>query len=395
MHCKKQVSIGKVMSAAMTLSSLSLLSANLWASDDANAFNPAIGLILNGTMSHFSKEPDDYDMSGFPLGGEYDPGAQGFSLGESELSFSANIDQSWYGFASIAFDDDESEVENAYVETSPLPGLSVRGGRFFSRIGYLNEQHAHTWDFSDTALVYRALLGTQYGDDGVQIRYVLPTDLYTEVGGEWFNGDSFPAGGSANKGQGTWTAFVHVGDDVGASNSWRAGLSYLHANSDERESGDEDDPDLFSGTSKVTVADFVWKWAPNGNDFNRSFKLQGEYLLSDNSGEFTPVGGSAMDYSASPQGWYLQGTYQFMHGWRVGLRHDQLDAGQDKAQFADTTLDSENHNPQRSSLMLDYSNSEFSRIRLQYNRDESTPEVDHQIILQYTMSLGAHGAHIF
>ena len=45
--------------------------------------------------------------------------------------------------------------------------------------------------------------------------------------------------------------------------------------------------------------------------------------------------------------------------------------------------------------MLDYSNSEFSRLRLQYNRDESQPQIDHQWLLQYTMSLGAHGAHRF
>lgn len=373
---------------------LTALSGGVLAADSSNAFNPAIGLILNGTLSHFSQDPEHYAISGMPLGGESDPGSQGFALGESELSISANIDPDWYGYASLAFGD-ETEVENAYVQTSPLPGLTLRAGRFFSAIGYLNEQHAHTWDFADTALVYRALLGTQYGDDGVQLRWVAATALYTEIGAEWLNGSNFPAGGSANKGQGAWSAFVHIGDDVGISNSWRAGLSYLHANADERESGDEEDPDLFSGHSKLTIADFVWKWAPGGNAYERSFKLQGEYVMSSNDGEFTPAGGSVMDYSATPQGWYLQGVYQFTHGWRVGVRHDQLDAGQDKTLYAGTVLDSQQHDPQRNSLMMDYSNSEFSRIRLQYNRDESQPRVDHQWLLQYTMSLGAHGAHTF
>ena len=46
--------------------------------------------------------------------------------------------------------------------------------------------------------------------------------------------------------------------------------------------------------------------------------------------------------------------------------------------------------------MADYSPSEFSRFRLQYNRDEmQVGEPDDQFILQYIMSLGPHGAHQF
>jgi hypothetical protein len=45
--------------------------------------------------------------------------------------------------------------------------------------------------------------------------------------------------------------------------------------------------------------------------------------------------------------------------------------------------------------MVDFSNSEISRLRLQWNRDRSRPEADTQVFLQYLMSLGAHGAHRF
>jgi len=34
-------------------------------------------------------------------------------------------------------------------------------------------------------------------------------------------------------------------------------------------------------------------------------------------------------------------------------------------------------------------------VRLQLNRDDSGPETDDQVVLQYIMSLGAHGAHRF
>ena len=45
--------------------------------------------------------------------------------------------------------------------------------------------------------------------------------------------------------------------------------------------------------------------------------------------------------------------------------------------------------------MLDWTNSEFGRVRLQYNRETFGDVRDNQLILQYVMSLGAHGAHSF
>jgi hypothetical protein len=46
--------------------------------------------------------------------------------------------------------------------------------------------------------------------------------------------------------------------------------------------------------------------------------------------------------------------------------------------------------------MVDWSPSEFSRIRLQFARDYSRMnEPDNQIFIQYIVSLGAHGAHTF
>ena len=52
--------------------------------------------------------------------------------------------------------------------------------------------------------------------------------------------------------------------------------------------------------------------------------------------------------------------------------------------------------PSRTTVMVDYSLSEFSRFRLQLGADRSNPAaIDRQIFLQYIMSLGAHGAHKF
>jgi len=356
----------------------------------ANAFNPAISLILDGHYSSQSRDPDDYAIPGFALGEEAGPGDRGLSLSESEISLSANVDGLFYGSMTAALaPEGGAEVEEAYFQTLALPeGFSVKAGRFFSGIGYLNEQHAHAWDFVDAPLAYRGLLGNQYGDDGVQLAWLAPTDLYVSLGTELFRGNSFPAGGNSGNDAGAWSAFAHVGGDVGVSHSWRAGLAYLSADAEGRETGDG--AEVFTGDSDLGIADFVWKWAPNGNAYDRSFKLQSEYLWRNENGAY-----NGSPYDADQRGWYAQGVYQFIPRWRVGLRFGELFADDPGSTFAGTALDALDHRSRRTSLMVDFSHSEFSRFRLQYNHDKSQPNSEDEWYLQYVMSLGSHGAHKF
>ena len=74
--------------------------------------------------------------------------------------------------------EDEIEVEEAFFRTLRCPRDSrLKGGRFFSGFGYLNEVHAHAWDFADQPLVYQAFFGNQRAQDGVQVKWIAPTDL--------------------------------------------------------------------------------------------------------------------------------------------------------------------------------------------------------------------------
>lgn len=367
----------------------------------ANTFNPAVGVILNGTYGRLSQDPDTYVLPGFALGSETGPGERGFSLGESEVNLNANVDNQFFGNLTFALTPEgESEVEEAFIRTIGLPyGLTLKAGRFLSGIGYLNERHAHAWDFSDAPLPYRAMLANQLSDDGIQLRWLAPVEsLLLELGVEALRGAGFPAGGAANSGNDTHSAFLHAGGDVGASHSWRAGLSRLHTHALERATGEENDPDLFTGTSALHIADLVWKWAPNGNATVTHFKFQAEYFQRSETGAFTAASVSApvaADIDAAQSGWYAQAVYQFMPRWRAGLRYDALKA--DAVPGLETTvLDPAGHKPKRESVMVDFSNSEFSRVRLQYNRDESRADaIDNQLFVQYTMSIGAHGAHKF
>lgn len=372
------------------------------------AFNPAVSLILSGTYTNLSQDPANFHITGFPVpeGTDIGPGQRGFSLAESELAFSANIDPYFYGLLTFSIHpDDTTSTEEAFIQTIALSnGFTVRGGRFFSNIGYLNSQHAHTWDFVDAPLAYQAFLGTQFGDDGVQLRWLAPTDLFIELGAEVGRGRAFPGTDRDKNGAGAGTVFGHVGGDVGTSHSWRAGLSLLETSPQDRVFPDTDiggNPvtNAFTGDTRLWIADFVWKYAPNGDATRTNFKLQAEYLRRRENGSLTfDVDGAntAAPFESRQSGWYVQGVYQFMPYWRVGLRTERLDRGRIDFSANAANLASSDFDPSKNTVMVDYSPSEFSRIRLQYARDDSRQgATDNQWWLQYQMSLGAHGAHQF
>jgi hypothetical protein len=170
-----QGSAGKAEDSASKAEAAAVQAANNRAPASSNAFNPDISLILSGIYANRSQD-SDYHITGFQAGGEIGPGKRGLSLSESELGVYANIDHYFYGGLNLALAPDNSVgVEEAFFQTTALPaGLTIKGGRFFSGIGYLNDQHAHTWDFVDNPLAYQAFLGGQYGDDGVQLKWGHP-----------------------------------------------------------------------------------------------------------------------------------------------------------------------------------------------------------------------------
>ncbi|MGJ7509105.1 hypothetical protein [Variovorax sp. GT1P44] len=373
----------------------------------ANAFNPSLSLILSGAYINTSQDPAKYAITGFPLPADVSigPGTRNFSLGETELGFAANIDPWLRGVANIALEADNSvSIEEAYVQTTSLGyGLSVKGGRFFSNIGYLNPQHSHTWDFVDAPLAYQAMLGTQYINDGLQMNWIAPIDQYVELSAEVGGGNSYPGTKPTSNGAGMTALALHTGGDIGESNNWRAGVSVLNAKASDQQLVSMNGTgfpvnDIFSGDTRVWIVDGVWKWAPNGNATRTNFKLQGEYLRSNRNGNLLYDVGFANafgSYRVAQSGWYLQGVYQFMPNWRVGVRTERLDPGTPTfGPFSIAFLG--DYRPSKNSVMLDFNPSEFSRIRLQFAQDKAQiGRTDNQISLQYQMSLGAHGAHSY
>ncbi|MBT8118130.1 MAG: hypothetical protein KJN89_00310 [Gammaproteobacteria bacterium] len=393
---------------AATLSATRPLSATRQVSN--NGFNPAISVILDGVYASYKNDPEEYQIPGYALGGEAELAPEGFSLGHSEITMSNNIDDKFFGQFTLAIAEHEGEVEveleEAFFETLSLGhGFTIRGGRFYSALGYLNQQHPHAWDFQDAPLVYRGIFGNQYFDDGLRASYVTPTDVFLELGTEVFSGKKYPAGGE-HSGAGSLTGFVNVGGDIGTSHSWQAGVSYWAADSIEREYGGHDhdgaaEVPLFEGDSNIAGANLIYKWAPNGNYREQNLKFQFEYFTRDDDGQLTLLDSDPLEestLSSKQSGYYAQIRWKFLREWATAVRYDRLDsdnAGSDSDVLDEAGLVSAGHEPVRASIMAEWIPSEFSRIRVQYNRDESYQVTDDQIYVQYTFSIGAHGAHAY
>ena len=418
-----------------------------------STLNPSIGAVLGGQFAAFSS--DEGEIPGFVLGHEGERGAEGISLGETELNFSTSVDDKFYGHITTALADHgggvEVELEEAYVETLPgfgLPtGTTIRFGRAFWTFGYMNEHHAHADDFADRPLPYRVYLDNAFNDTGAQISYVLPTDFYVETGGGIFRGDDFPFAGADGSDINSFSAFLRVGGDIGNNSSWRIGGYFLdgeasgragghgHGHEDEHaheenghdddhmddhmddhdddHAGDHDDDHMddhmddhadehadehgheeffsagmFTGDTRLYSVDFRYVWAPTGNIRQKELLLQGEYFWREEEGIYTlEEGGEVYEeyLDGGSHGWYAQGVFKFSPKWRIGTRYSQIYSPKDSGI---------NHDPYAVAVMGDWSNSEFSRIRLQYNYEKLGEDLsDNQILLQYIMSIGAHAAH--
>lgn len=354
--------------------------------------NPQIGVVLDGYYQNGQRNNSERE--------------EGFGLGHTELSMSANIDDKFRGALTAVLEshDDETEfmLEEAFIETLALPyGSNVRAGRFLSDFGYLNNQHMHTDSFVERPVAYRTFLGSHYYDDGVRANIVLPTDMYVKLGVEALSGDKMSTVEDGSE-VGVYTTTLKLGSDFSESSSWQLGLSYLHnKNGKVKEFADHDhghdsDHDHSHGPavtgSNLYGADFVWKWAPDGNYKYRNVTLAAEYMLLDGvvDSKFKDDAESPGDLSA----YYVSGVYRFNPSWSAGLRYGEAESYDGHAhgdhmhftELKDKEMDA----------MVAWDASHFGTIRAQYTRVENQAhETDNVFTLQYVMTFGAHGAHAF
>lgn len=401
--------------------SSSLLTSVAYAETKTNEGNWKSSIIMEGL--YVDRNEGELSIHGMPSGGHNHGLQDGLQAGHNEVVITGNITDKFGARITTAITEKaeeegngiEVELEEAFIESQGLgQGFDIKAGRFYTDLGYLSSKHNHEWDFADQPLVYEAMFGVHPTGDGVQFAYLAPTDTFLKIGTELFFDEKFPSG-KVNNSLSAATVYAKIGGDIGTDHSWLAGIGRWQANNirrdgemhshghDEHHDEEAGETPQFSGDSSINTISAVYKWAPNGNPKQRNFKLYAEYFQRDEDGVVNmlePDGAIAetSSYNGDQSGWYAQAVYQFHPHWRVGVRHDRLkinNTGSDEEVLEEAGLHSEGHTPKRDSLMLDYSPREYSRLRLQYNRDERTETPDDQVILQYVHSFGSHGAHAF
>lgn len=370
---------------------------------------------------------------------------EGFNLREAEVVMSATVDNLFDAYGNFAFSTEGVEIEEAYFTTRALPaGWQVKGGKFFSAFGYTNSKHPHSWDFVDQNLAYRSLIGEHgLNDTGLQLTWSPATDTWMQFGAEALQGheqEKFgglgvdleevehviaDAAGTLNplpaplptvdnglfadisrRGPQIYTGFFKLAPDLGAGHALQLGINYaLHKSQQEM----HEEHDALDNVEAVFYADgeatllgleAVYKRAATGRYGQGALRVQAEYLALDKNltiAHHTDTAEIGAALTGSQDAFYIQGTYGFAPRWDAGLRYDitgmsnEINEGGTLTTYADSS---------RISAALTFRPSEYSAWRLQLANaditDESgVKETFAQAMLQFNMSLGAHGAHAF
>lgn len=337
----------------------------------------------------------------------------GFNLRHLELQFAAEVDPYFKGSAIAAIDLESAEMEEAVIETTCLPyGLKVKGGKFFSDFGYINAQHSHQWDFTDQPLIYQLVLGPHgLNDKGLQLSWLAPTPFYLLAGVEAFQGDGetplFAYEGEdplpTHDGPRVEVGWLKVGPNLPGNHALQFGVFGATGKHQEAHDGDADGAEdhWLDGDSSFWGGDVVYKYNAPYAYGKGDFVVQAEYFSSKKDldlmqHDLAPqlVGNSKVD---NQDGYYIQAVYGFLPRLRGGVRWEQVGLT-NESDLPDGTSESYDSS-YRAGAMLDFTPSEFSRLRLQVNQGsyETTDgkEDATEVSLQWMVSLGAHGAHKF
>jgi hypothetical protein len=426
MNLKGRCLIGFLLALLFAVGQLKAQSTEGSSFDQAK-FVPDIALILDFSGVTRNITNDSYYSLAIPgysypflyqIGSNVSNAHRGWNFNYGEMSLYSVVDPYFDMFAVIDLSPDGAGLEEAYFSTRKLPyGLKVKAGKFLASFGRVNEQHEHYWDFANRPLVATAL----FGDDGLneigaQVTWVPPTPFYLTFGAEVLNGanqQSFGTLGFSDphgvvainpvQGPNLFIGFVRSSFDIDEA-SILFGISNAvgSTRNDQGFTSSAATGQAVQANVDILGGDLTTKYSL---DAIRYLSFQSEFMYRVTSGvEYTRDASNAI---SSPglrkhnSGFYAQVAAKIDQLWRTGLRYDLLMMNDASLAGVDQHLPS---NLPRYSAMIEYSPTEFSRLRLQLDRDMShyyqgsggwSQQSFTQVILQANLTIGAHGAHAF
>ena len=355
-------------------------------------------------------------------GGEHDPRKRGFTMQQAELQLNGAVDD-WFTAQGVlvTFLDPETgetvvELEEAYVQSIDLPNrFQVRAGHYFTEFGRINPLHPHAWDWQSQPVILSRVFGPEgMRAPGARLAWLAPTHQYLEffVGGQNANGGTMTSFASSQEGYEeravggrfysdgsdqsrsgndiVWTGRVATTFHLGEEAAFGIGASVAfgpNATGMDRE-------------TLITGVDFAYQWRPvNAQPGSAFVRVQGEYLHRsfaaaaqvDEATAGNPV--LAAD-TLKDHGGYVYGLFGWDNGLAAGLRLDYA-TGSQQSYLGDGAfgrqLDAFRSDRLRLSPLMQYQVSRATRIRLQYDYDDSDhlASAAHSVWLGFEIQLGA------
>ncbi|MDH5738136.1 MAG: hypothetical protein OEZ23_07475, partial [Gammaproteobacteria bacterium] len=389
---------------SFVISVLNLASAFAQSSNSNNGSQENLKIGLSGTFTIGGSSLHNEDIQILQAGG-HDPNKNGFTVQNIELSISGTVDPWLDAQANIIMLIDAEgetviELEEAFITTRQLPaGLQIKAGQYYTEFGRRNQQHPHQWLFVDQPVILSRLFG---GDglrsQGLRLSWLMPAPWYSELyfGIQNASGETVASflgepdqdiGGhlllerqARNFSDLLYSARWLNGLDVSDTVSLNLGISAL---SGPNATGEKTETDILG-------MDIYLKWQPLNNQRGFPFVswhteyLKREYEALDS---FDPLHEELED-----KGFFSQLTWGFSPGWTTGLRFEKADSN------GNDPFDASRNDRDRLSLNFSWFPSEYSKVRLQYNRDNADHLIDepeHSVWLQFEFNLGSHMAHTF
>ena len=257
-------------------------------------------------------------------------------------------------------------VEEGYIEWVALPGgLGIKVGRFFQQFGQLNRWHSHALQFQSRSLPHLAFIGEEsLTQDGASAHWLLPT------GGSGAYEATVEVTRSRNEilfGESHRLSFLgHMNGfwQLSESTDLDLGLSALF--------GDYQDLTGRRG-NRLFGAEMSFNWAPPERSLYRGVVVRGGVMLSD----LGAVSGLAEPEAAL--GVWSLAEVKLSRQWIAGGRYEWVENPEDPTESA-----------WLASPALTYWQSEYVRLRAEYDVLGNPGNTTGQFTLRITFAMGPH-----
>ena len=257
-------------------------------------------------------------------------------------------------------------VEEGYVEWVALPGgIGLKAGRFFQQFGQLNRWHAHALQFQSRSLPHLTFIGeAALAQDGASVHWLLPTSgsgayeatvEVTRSRNEILFGESHSL---------SYLGHLNAFWQLSASTDLDLGVSALF--------GDYEDVDGRYG-NRLFGAEMAFNWAPPGQALYRGIVVRGGVMLSDLGAV------SGLPEPDQALGVWSLVEVKLSQQWIASGRYEWVENPEDPTESA-----------WLASPALTYWQSEYVRLRAEYDILGNPGKTTRQFTLRFTFAMGPH-----